>query len=72
MTDQFAADVVGAALGSALYVNGSGKLTVTSGGAARRAATLASDALDIPSGVPGTVVNGSTSLGVYIKFILNI
>ncbi len=72
LTDQFEADVVDAPLSSALYVSGAGKLTITDGGALRRVATLTAGPNPYASGVVGTTVNGSTSLGIFIKFILNI
>lgn len=71
-TDQFEADVVSAALGVALYTSANGKMTTVVGANTRRTATLVGSPTPFASGVPGTVVNGSQSLGNLIKFILNI
>lgn len=68
---KFATDKYGTIIstpGLPLYVNTSGNLTTTSAGAAVVVARLTKAPADYPSGVPGTDVNGSITLGSYLEF----
>ena len=70
-TDLYNANVGTLTLGSPLYVDPStGYLSGLANG--RRVATLVGNIADYPSGVPGTDVEGSISLGEFITFILNV
>jgi len=70
---KFATDQIGTIVGNpghVLYVNVSGKLTTTSAGAANIIAIMTKAPADWPSGVPGTDVHGSMSLGTYMEYKL--
>jgi hypothetical protein len=74
---KFATDLYGTmvttATANSLYVGTTGKLTSsTPGGTANVVAKLVAAPTAWPSGVPGTDVSGSTSLGTYITFVLQI
>jgi|694.fasta_scaffold83833_2 hypothetical protein len=71
------------AVGGALYVNASGLITMTSGGNGNQIGRLLAAPAPYPSGVPGgfddpsstvdsRVVDGSTSLGSFIHFAMNV
>ena len=71
------------AVGGALYVNASGKLTPTVSGNGNKVGRLLASMSPYPSGVPGGFddpnsltdndsIDGSTSLGSFIHFLMNI
>lgn len=80
LTDQYVSSEFNAyddnAAGATLYVVQSGanagKLTTTSSNNGNKVGYLIAAQNDYPSGVPGTVVDGSTSLGNFIRIALNI
>ena len=70
-TDQYDTSVVAWTLGQALYSNAGGKITNVDGGG-NVIGHLVGKPTAYPSGVPGTDVLGSISLGTLIKFTLNV
>ena len=59
--------------GDTLYAGATGLLTSDAGGAANAVVGLVVEGpLAFPSGVPGTDIDGSMSLGTFVTFILNI
>lgn len=79
LTDQYVASEFDAssdnAAGVALYVgqgSNHGKITTTSSQNGNKIGYLIAAQVAYPSGVPGTDINGSTSLGNFIRIALNI
>lgn len=58
--------------GAALYSDANGLLSVVNAGSQIKVGTCVVPPRQYPSGVPGTDVNGSTTLGSYMTFILAI
>jgi hypothetical protein len=72
-TDQFQANrVANIDVGMPLYVNSVGALTDIASANAQIVATCINPPAAYPSGVPGTDVQGSMSLGTYLRFKLEI
>lgn len=58
--------------GAPVYTNTSGQLTTVDGGSARQVGVCMTGIEDYPSGVPGTDVQGSITLGSFVRFVLTI
>jgi hypothetical protein len=68
-TNQYESTITSSSLpGIALYVSGNGKLTSSASANSQIVATLVKAPGAYESGVPGTDVNGSLSLGTYLEF----
>ena len=70
-TDQYATGVT-FAVGEQCYADGSGDLTNANAGNGQVLGTCVGTPSAFPSGVPGTDISGSISLGTYVTFVLTI
>lgn len=70
-TDQYASGQTWTP-GSPAYTDGTGRLTTTLAGSARKVGMVLDGPTDYPSGVPGITVKGSMTLGKFVHFSLNV